>query len=87
MELGSKAQGPYSQQFIFIVTCKWAEQARLFHHTNQEWLARDKHSSLLSPFISYDMKYCENDSCTSKHFFSCRCKLECLSQPVTFDLI
>ncbi len=37
----------YSQDFIFSITYVWAHVARVLHYTRLEWLARDKHSSLL----------------------------------------
>jgi hypothetical protein len=49
-------RGPYSQHFIFLVTCEWALQARALHYTKQEWLAKDKHSILLGTFVSYKEK-------------------------------
>jgi hypothetical protein len=49
-----KVQGPYSQHFIFLVTYEWAKQARVLHCSGLESLVRDKHSSLLDPFISYE---------------------------------
>jgi hypothetical protein len=44
---------PYSQHFIFFVTYEWAQQARVFHYIKLERLAKDEHSSLLCPFVSY----------------------------------
>ncbi len=46
--------GSYSQHFIFFVTCEWVQQARVLQYTRLERLARDKHSSLLGPFVSYE---------------------------------
>ncbi len=46
--------GPYSQQFIFFATYKWAKQARVFHYTN---LARYKHYSLLGPDTKFTLAW------------------------------
>ena len=45
-------QGPYSQ-LIFFVTFEWALYVTVLLRTRLERLARDKHSSLLDPFVSY----------------------------------
>ncbi len=47
-------QGSYSQQFIFFITFKWAQKARVLQYTMLERLFKEKHSSLLSPFMSYE---------------------------------
>ncbi len=44
----------YYQHFIFSVTYKWAQKARVLHNTKPERLAKDNHSNLFSPFVSYD---------------------------------
>jgi hypothetical protein len=44
----------YLQHFIFIVTSKLAQKARMLHYTWLERFALDKHYSLLGPFISYE---------------------------------
>jgi hypothetical protein len=46
-------QGTYLQHFIFSVTCKWAQKARVLHYSRLEILVRDKHPSLLDPFVGY----------------------------------
>jgi hypothetical protein len=46
-------QGPYSQHFIFYATFQWAQKGRPLHYTRLERLARDQHSILLDPFVSY----------------------------------
>ncbi len=51
------ALGLYSQHFIFFVTYEWTKKARMLHYAGLESLARDKYSSLLGPFVSYE----END--------------------------
>ncbi len=45
--------GPYSQQLIFFVSYTWANNLVL-HYAGLERLARDKHYSFLSPFVSYE---------------------------------
>jgi hypothetical protein len=47
-----KAMEPYSQHFISFATYKWVQLARELHYATLEKLARDKHSSLLCPFVS-----------------------------------
>jgi hypothetical protein len=37
---------------FFFITYEWAQEARVLYNSTQERLARDKYSSLLSPFIS-----------------------------------
>ncbi len=54
VETPYRAQGAYSQHFIFFVTYHWAQKARVLHYTRLERLARGKHSSLLDPFVSYE---------------------------------
>ncbi len=44
----------YSQHFIFIITYKWGQYGTVLIYTSRERLARDKHSSLLDPFVSYE---------------------------------
>ena len=46
--------GPYSQCFIFFVNYEWANQARVFHYPGLERLVRDKRSSLLGSFLTYE---------------------------------
>ncbi len=48
-----KIQGPYSQLFIFFVTYERVQRAGVLLHTELERLAREKHSSLPSSFLSY----------------------------------
>ncbi len=43
-----------SQQIIFFVTYSWAQWVRVLHQTSMERLAKNKHSSLLDPFVSYE---------------------------------
>jgi hypothetical protein len=45
--------GPYLQQFIFFVTYKLAKFGRVLNYTVKERLAKDKHTNLLGPFVSY----------------------------------
>jgi hypothetical protein len=49
-----KAQGLYSQHFIFFGTYRWVQKAAVLHYTRLERLAGDKHISKLSPFLSYE---------------------------------
>jgi hypothetical protein len=48
-----KTQVPYSQCFLFSVTCEWAQYPRVLHYTGLKRLAFDKHFSILCPFKSY----------------------------------
>jgi hypothetical protein len=43
----------YSQHFIFFVTYDWDHLARELHYTKLKRIARDKHFSLLNPFLAY----------------------------------
>jgi hypothetical protein len=45
--------GPYSKNFIFFVTYKLARGTRVLHYSRLEMVVREKHSSLLDPFVSY----------------------------------
>jgi hypothetical protein len=50
---------PYLQHFILFVTYEWALQARVFSpgkldNVRVKRLAREKHSSLVSPFLIYE---------------------------------
>ncbi len=45
--------GLYSQQFIFFITFKWAQKARVLHYTRLERLVKEKCSTLLKQFIIY----------------------------------
>jgi hypothetical protein len=49
-----RCQGLYSKNFIFFVNYKWAQYAGVLQYTRVERHAKDKHSSLLGPFVSYD---------------------------------
>ncbi len=44
----------YPQHFIFVVICKFAQYAQVLDNTMLERLAKDKHFSLLGPFIIYE---------------------------------
>jgi len=46
----------YIHNTSFLAPYKWAQQARVLKWTRVEWFARDKHSSLLSLFASYEEK-------------------------------
>jgi hypothetical protein len=50
--LWKRPQWLYLQSLFFFITCKWAQSARVLHYTRLEKLARDKHSSLVDPFVS-----------------------------------
>ncbi len=63
--------GLYSQHFTVFITCKWAHQAIVFHNNHLKRLARDKHPSLLGPFLSYEEKgllWIQDLGPYSKHF-------------------
>jgi hypothetical protein len=48
---------PKNNNFIFLVSY---QLARVFHGTRQARLAKDKHSTLSSPFLNHKkMKFCE----------------------------
>ncbi len=47
------SQGPYSQNLPFFLTYKWALYSGVSHYTRLEKLARDEHTSLVYPFVSY----------------------------------
>jgi hypothetical protein len=38
----------------FLFTYEWAKEARVLHYTDLEGPARNKHSSLLVPFVNYE---------------------------------
>ncbi len=44
----------YPRVHIFIVTFEWAQEATVLQYTRLERRARDKHSSLLGPIVSYE---------------------------------
>jgi hypothetical protein len=52
------ASGTIFTTLIFFVTLEWTQKARVLCYTTMESLVRDKHSSLLGPFISYEEKKC-----------------------------
>jgi hypothetical protein len=54
VETSYRAQGVFSQHFIFLVTYHWAQNARVLQYNKLERLARDKHSCSLDPFVSYE---------------------------------
>ncbi len=45
---------PYSQNFIFFVSYKYFQKARVLDYTHPEKLASDKQSNILGPFASYE---------------------------------
>ncbi len=47
-------QGLYSQNLIFSVCCEWAQYIWVLYQNKLERLARDKHTSLLGSFLSYE---------------------------------
>ncbi len=54
------AQGLYSQNFIFFVTYKLAQQARLFHNTKLEMFTQLQTLKLIWPVqVTKKMKCCE----------------------------
>ncbi len=44
----------YYQNFILFITYEWAQKAIVFQYTRLQRLAKDKHSSLLAQFVSYE---------------------------------
>ncbi len=46
--------GSILQHFIFAITYKLAQLARVFHYTKLKMLTTDKHSLLVCPFVSYN---------------------------------
>jgi hypothetical protein len=44
--------GSYLQYFIFFVSYKLTQEARVFHNPKLEKHVRDKHSSLLAQFVN-----------------------------------
>jgi hypothetical protein len=50
--------GEYLQNFIFFVSYKWAQSARVLYYSRFEKLARYKHSSLMGPFTSLEQMQC-----------------------------
>ncbi len=48
-----KAQGPYSQYFIFFITYVWTYKLGCYITLGWKDLSADKRSSLLAPFVSY----------------------------------
>ncbi len=53
----TEEQGPYSQHFIFFVTCDGPKKDRVSQKTTLERLAREKHSNVLGSFVSYKGNY------------------------------
>jgi hypothetical protein len=49
------ALGIYSHQFIFFGPYKWVQEAEVLHYSRLEWLAGDKCSCLLDPFVLYEL--------------------------------
>jgi hypothetical protein len=47
-------QVSYSQHYIFLLTCEWAQKTSVLLYTRLERLANKKHSSILCPFIGYE---------------------------------
>ncbi len=48
------SQGLYSQHFIFLVTCEWAQYARVFVPAKPFQLSVMYKTFFLGPFVSYD---------------------------------
>ncbi len=46
--------GTYSHHFIFFVAYQWAQKARVLDYTSLESIVKEKHSSFLGPFTSYE---------------------------------
>ncbi len=54
------------KNFILFITYQWTQKAGMFHYTTLEMLAKDNYSSLLVPFLSYEIKETTDD--IFKHF-------------------
>jgi hypothetical protein len=52
--LGVCGQGLYSHHFIFFITYKWAQYTTVVQYNRLERLARDKYSTSLGLFLSYE---------------------------------
>ncbi len=68
-----RTQGQFSEHFFFSVSYKWAQKTTVLHYTRLKRLVRDKHSSLLGPFITYEEnKFLQirTQGQFSEHFFS-----------------
>jgi hypothetical protein len=50
-------QGPYAQHSVFFVTYKCEQKASVLHYIRLESFSRNKYSSFLGLFVSYE----END--------------------------
>jgi hypothetical protein len=53
MKCCENSHEPYSKHFIFFVANDWAQRARVLSNTRVESFAREKHVSLLIPFVIY----------------------------------
>ncbi len=65
------SRGPNSQDFIFFITYKLAQLARLFHNTKLERLASAEHYNLLDQFVSYEenvLLWIRTQGPSSQHF-------------------
>jgi hypothetical protein len=49
-----KVQGPYSQHFICFITYEFVQKARVLYNIWLDKIVRDKRSSLLESFMSYE---------------------------------
>jgi hypothetical protein len=54
LQLQSKSHWMYSQHFILFVTYELTQKARVLNYRKLEKLVREKHSSLLEQFVSYE---------------------------------
>ncbi len=54
LDLRIMSQGMYSQHFILFVTYELTQRARVLNYSRLEKLVREKHSSLLEQFVSYE---------------------------------
>jgi hypothetical protein len=50
----ARSQGPYPQHLIFSLVMKGSNKLVVLYYTKQENHSRDKHSSLLGLFVSYE---------------------------------
>ncbi len=85
----SSEKGLCSQNFIFVVTYKLAQEVRMLHYTLLERLASDRHSSLSAPFVSCEENEVVNMEPVAVYstlYFLCDLWKGPISLNVTWDL-